>query len=301
MFKKMNIVDKEFLILKLLISLLIFITITLFFSPIRVTHDSLNQRFSNIIFQNFENMGGNAGNPIKSISANNLTLNIYNIVFENQEILLKYDLRKDDNTSIPGQAISYAMVFDQNQHYKYKSEYNVKALSNDLSSTTLAVLTKENADTVSNYLNKTVKISINIIYKSNDDNQGLTQDFEFEYTPTQIYNETIIQVNREFSYLDKSIKVKQIILNGLYMRIECDYERERSSDMWCFFKAYDESGEEAAFYGASASENTSEYFYNNVSEKATKLYLYPRIYQYDATSKEKIIPLDEKIEIILPK
>lgn len=300
MFKKIIITDKKFTILKLAIGLLILIAVILTFNPVRITRDSLNQHFFDTMFQNFENMGGgNNKEPIKSITVNNMTLNIYGIVFENQEIILKYDLMKGENTRIPEQALASAVVSCKDQRDNYSSEYNAKSPGN--SSVSLTVLTNEKIDTAPNYLNKPVKISVYIIYKENHDSQGFTQDFEFEYTPTQIYAEKIINVDREFSYSDKSMNIKRIILNGLYMRIECDYKRETSTDMWCLFKAYDELGEEAGFLGASASETTSEYFYNNISEKAGKLYLHPSIHQYDANRKEKITTLDEKIEITLSR
>lgn len=299
MYKKIKITDKRVLIVKLVVCLVISTIIVLAFNSIRITHDSYNQHITNAIFQKFEDMSGSYDKPIKSVTINGITINIYGIVFENREILLKYNLMKDGNNLITEQAVSYAMVSCQNQSYNYNSEFNMKAPGSSSPSASLAVLANSKADAGADLLNKTVKISVNIMYKVTHDSQALTQDFAFDYTPDKIYAEKIIPVNHEFYYKDKLINIKQVILNGLYMRIECDYKREESSDIWCLFKAYDEFGKEAEALGATASETTSEYFFSNISEKASKLYLYPRLSQYDVTGKEKIILIDEKIEISL--
>lgn len=299
MFKKIDTISKKFIVISLFFCVLavggFFLALTLMGRGVKSDKKSL----TDIVYKNYENFRGNAeSTTIKSLPVNELTLNIYDMFFENNEIVLKYDLMKN-NTIISNQTIYSFVIFDKNQSIDYKLEYSAKAFVKKDSSPTLAVLREENMDTALNYQNKTIKMTISIYYKLDKDSKSLSQDFEFNYTPKKIYDETIIRVNHEFSYLNEQIKMKQIIFNGLYTLLECDYKHTKFSDVWYSFEVFDEFGKKVANYGASVGDESSIYYYDKIGEKATKLYLYPIAHKYDANKKEKITPIDEKIEVKL--
>lgn len=290
MVKRICTINKKIMIIIVFVCVLIFLGLFLAFSHRERGAGSDKALLTNMIYKNYENLRGKKDTPIESISENGLTLKIYDIFWENHEIVLKYDLM-EDNTIISKQSIYSFVLSDNNQNIDYKTEYQAENLT---------VLKDENAETVPDYKDKTVKIVISIFYNRDKSGQALSQDFEFNYTPDKVYDETVTEVNREFSYLNKQIKINRITSNGLYILLECDYDFKTLSDIWYTFKVQDESGKNVACYIASAENGSVKYFLDWTNEKV--LYLYPSAHKYDTNNKEKenITPIDEKIEIKLP-
>lgn len=282
--------NKKSKVLVILICSLIFIGVFISLSFSRRAFGNAKSSFPDMVYQNYEQLRGNTDNTIETISKNELTLKVYDVFLEDHETVLKYELIKN-NKVISKQSIYSLVISNKNNSIDYKSEYQGE---------NLAVLRDDNLDTIPSFEENKVNIVITIYYKLEKDSQSLSQDFEFNYAPDKLYHEKIYEINHEFSYLNKPIKINRIISNGLYMLLECNYDYNTLSDVWYTFEAKDEHGKKIKCYTASIGEGSGKYYLDLISEKEKVIYLYPIAHKYDGKKKEVTIPINEKIEVRIP-
>ncbi len=282
--------NKKITGLVVLICSLILVGVLLSLSFSRRAFGIAKSSFPDMVYQNYEQLRSNTDNTIETISNNDLTLKVYDVFLEDHETVLKYELMKNGNV-ISKQSIYSLVISDNNQSIAYMTEYQGK---------NLAVLRDDNLVTIPSFEENKVKIVITIYYKLEKDGQSLSQDFEFNYAPNKLYHEKIYDINHEFSYLSKQIKINRIIFNGLYMLLECNYDYNTLSDVWYTFEAEDENGKKIKCYTASIGEGSSKYYLDLISEKEKVIYLSPIAHKYNAKKKEVTIPINEKIEVKIP-
>lgn len=294
MFKRTGIINRAMLVTGLFLCALLLGGLFLFFFHRGREGGKENSSFTDMVNQNYKELKGNTESNVISISEEGVTLKIYDVFLESNEVVLKYELL-NNNVAVPVQSVNSLVMSDDNQRVDYKAEYNAKGL---------AVFRNEKSDIVPDFRDKNVKIDITFLYmlSAKKGSEGFSRNFEFHYTPEKIYDESVIEVNSGFSYLNKQIKINRLVFNGLYMIMECSYDFKTISDVWYTFQVKDEFNKKITCYASSIEDGGAKYFLAMKNKDKNVLYISPSAHQYEASkkNKEKITPIKEKIKITIP-
>ncbi len=253
----------------------------------------------------------------QSVTVDGITMNIYDIVMGKREMVITYNLIDEDGNAVVSDFQGRIVVFhfmvavnisdNQNRTIKGTVEYHDKAFVGDDLSPYLTLITFEDSDVnTEEWVNCPIEINTKMAWSDSDSNL-IIKSFSFNYTPTKIYNEKVMNINKRIVLDNDTIILSKLTLNGLYMKIEAEYNTDLNKKDNFFLEAVDEFGKELKSYGelTVSTEGSAvvqaTYTYEIANENVSKIYLIPSYYELSDNGLWKTIQLDERIEIEIPK
>ncbi len=270
------------------------------------------------VYHNYEtNVNSYKDEINQSVTVDGITMNIYDIVMRKHGMIITYNLIDEDGnavvTELRGEAVAFHTMGavhisdNKNRTINGRVEYHEKTFIEDDLSPYLSLITFEDSNiNTEEWVNCPLEINTKMAWSDKDSNP-VVKSFSFHYTPTKIYNEKVLSINRKIVIDNGTIIVSKLTLNGLYIKIEAEYNSDFNKKDNFYLKAVDESGKEIKTYerGTESADNSTivqaTYIYENVKENVSKIYLIPCYDTLSDNGLAKTIQLDERIEIEIPK
>ncbi len=250
----------------------------------------------------------------QSITVDDITMNIYDIVTGKHGMVITYNLVDEKGNAVVSKLQNRTVAFhtmlgvqiidSKNRTIKGSVEYHEKTTFEDDLSLYLALVTFEDSLTnTEEWLNCLIKVNAKVTwfdYTSNPDIKSLS----FNYTPTKIYDEKIVDINKKLVIDKGALTVSKLTLNGLYMMVEAEYSSNFLNES-LYLKAVDEFGEEIKSYerktarteGADTVQAT--YMFENIDENVSKIYLIPCYDKLMDNGLVTTIQHEERMEVLV--
>ncbi|MFT4146097.1 MAG: DUF4179 domain-containing protein [Mobilitalea sp.] len=283
--------------------------------PVQAAIQNLFSYIIESITHNYERKMSSYKDEInQSVTVDGITMNIYDIVMGKQEMVIRYNLIDENGNAVgmefPGKTVVFhsmggVYISDNNNRtIKGSVEYHDKTSLGDDLSPYLSLITFEDANVnTEEWVNCPLEISTKLAWSDSDSNPVI-KSFSFNYTPTKIYNEEVVNINKRIVLDNDVITLSKLTLNGLYMKIEAEYNIDYNKKDDFFLEAVDEFGKELRSYGRRTVSTDGSalvqaaYTYEIANENVSKIYLIPCYYGLSDIDR---IQLDERIEIEIPK
>ena len=249
----------------------------------------------------------------QSITVDDITMNIYDIVMGKHGMVITYNLVDEKGNAVvsklQNRTVAFHMMFgvniidSQNRTIKGSVEYHEKTTFEDDLSPYLTLITFEDPYiNTEDWVNSSIKVNAKVTWFNDTSNPNINS-FRFNYTPSKVYNEKIVNINKKLVIDKGTLTVSKLTLNGLYMMVEADYSSDFLDESF-YLKAVDEFGEEIKSYERKAAitegSNTVQatYMFENIKENVSKIYLIP-CYDKLMDNEFTTIQHEERIEVFV--
>lgn len=283
-----------------------------------VNKDSTNN-FEERVYANYQTNLENYKEEInQSITVNGVTMNIKEVVLQNSGLVLAYTLTEENGTIITKQTpMSVRIRSEGNNVFDGKNEYLTNPDGKNFSSA-LAVFISENSSLpMKELIGTSLTVTVDVYYQLNNTGSEIEENrttggetFIFQFTPSKIYEEKVIEIKQAFQFKNEPSTIQSLTSNGLYMKIlyyypmdfeSMDYESKDYEMEVCYLKVEDEFGTEIEGFSGDIDEERAFWYYDILPDNTTKIYLTPNLMVYEKDGDEKLTPIGQRIEVIIPE
>lgn len=304
-------IRKRSFILAILLSVLVCLST----KPVQAAIINLFSYITDNVYHSYEtNVSSYKDQIDQSITVDDITMNIYDIVTGKHGMVITYNLVDKKGNAVvstfPNRTVAFHIMFgiqiidNQNRMIKGSVEYHEKTSFEDDLSPYLTLVTFEDPYfNTEEWVNCSIKINTKVTWFDETSNPDI-KSFSFNYTPTKIYNEKVVNINKKIVIDKETLTVSKLTLNGLYMMVEADYSSD-FLDKSFYLKAVDEYGEEIKSYerktaiteGSDIVEAT--YMFENIDENVSKIYLIPCYDKLMDNGVVTTIQHEERMEVFI--